>query len=216
VSGLGDVGVRTSYWLFGTDNPFWNVGVSGGLKLPTGASNRTGTVGGRTVPVDVSIQMGDSSLGWTGSVQAFRVFDRLSLYGTFQYLFSPANTTDTSTFFGSLFDSDNPTKNSVADQYSSQIGAAYVVKRGWPVPSLALRVEGVPVHDVFGASDGFRRPGTITFIEPGLNMQLRGNLLSFSVAVRGPLDIRDSPTSTRREDATVPRFMFFAAYSRRL
>ena len=216
VSGVGDLGVQTRYWLFSTDNPFWNVGVSGGIKLPTGASDRTGTVGGRTVPADVSIQMGDASVGWTGSVQAFRDFDRLSLYGTAQYLFAPANTTDTPTFFGSLNNPNNTTLNSVADQYSSQIGAAYVVKRGWPVPSVAYRIEGVPIQDAFGASDGFRRPGTITFVEPGVNMQVGGNLLSFSVAIRSYLNIKDSPASTRREDATVPRFMFFTAFSRRL
>ena len=89
-------------------------------------------------------------------------------------------------------------------------------ERYWPVPSIAYRVEGVPIHDAFGKSDGFRRPGTIGFVEPGINMQLRGNLLSFSVAIRQYVNIKDSPTSTRREDATVPKYMFFAAYSRRL
>jgi hypothetical protein len=47
-------------------------------------------------------------------------------------------------------------------------------------------------------------------------MQVGGNLLSFSVAIRSYLNIKDSPASTRREDATVPRFMFFTAFSRRL
>jgi len=217
VAGLGDLGARTSLWLFSTENPFWNVGVSGGVKFGNGASDRTGTVGGRVVPVDVSIQMGDGSVGYTASAQAFRDFDRLSLYGTFQYLFSPENTTGTPTFFGSLNNPNNSTLNSVADQYSSQIGVAYQVKRGWPVPSLAFRVEGVPVADVFGASDGFRRPGTITFFEPGINMQLPGaNLVTFSVAIRSWLNIRDSPTSTRIEDATVPGHMFFLGFSRRL
>ena len=56
----------------------------------------------------------------------------------------------------------------------------------------------------------------IGFIEPGINMQVGGNLVSFSVAVRQYVNIKDSPTSTRREDATVPKYMFFAAYSRRL
>ena len=65
------------------------------------------------------------------------------------------------------------------------------------MPSLAYRIEGVPINDAFGKSDGFRRPGTIGFIEPGINMQLRGNLLSFSVAIRQYVNIKDSPTSTR-------------------
>jgi hypothetical protein len=216
VSGLGDIGVRARYWLFSTDNPVTNIGVSAGVKFPNGSANRAGTVGGRAVPADVSIQLGDKAWGVTTGVSAFYDFSRLSLYGTGNYLFIPRNTTGVPTFFGSLTNPNNSTLNSAADQFSSQIGGAYVVGRGWPVPSIAYRVEGVPVNDAFGKSDGFRRPGTIGFIEPGINMQLRGHLLSFSVAVRQYVNIKDSPASTRREDATVPKYMFFAAYSRRI
>ncbi len=216
VSGMGDISARARYWLFSTDNPERNVSVSGGLKFPTGTSNTTGTVGGRTVPADVSIQLGDEAWGVTTGVSAFRDFSRASVYGTLNYLFTPRNTTGVPTFFGSLTNPSNTVQNSAADQFSSQVGAAYMVRRGWPVPSLAYRIEGVPIHDAFGKSDGFRRPGTMGFIEPGVNMQLRGNLVSFSVAIRQYVNIKDSPTSTRREDATVPKYMFFAAYSRRL
>jgi hypothetical protein len=216
VSGFGDVGVRARYWLFSTDNPATNVGLSAGVKFPSGSANRSGTVGGRTVPADVSIQLGDKAWGLTSGVSAFRDFSRLSVYGTAHYLFIPRNTTGVPTFFGSLTNPNNSTINSAADQFSSQIGGAYVVRRGWPVPSLAYRVEGVPINDAFGKSEGFRRPGTIGFVEPGINMQLRGHLLSFSIAIRQYVNIKDSPASTRREDATVPKYMFFAAYSRRI
>jgi hypothetical protein len=216
VSGFGDVGVRARYWLFSTDNPVTNVGISAGLKSPTGNANRSGSVGGRTVPADVSIQLGDNAWGVTSGVSAFYDFSRLSVYGTANYLFIPRNTTGVPTFFGSLTNPNNSTINSAADQFSSQIGAAYMVRRGWPVPSVAYRVEGVPIDDVFGKSEGFRRPGTIGFVEPGINMQLRGHLVSFSVAIRQYVNIKDSPASTRREDATVPKYMFFAAYSRRI
>ena len=216
VAGFGDVGMRARYWLFSTDNPVTNIGVSAGVKLPTGSASREGTVGGRTIPADVSIQLGDKAWGVTSGVSAFYDFSRLSLYGTANYLFVPRNTTGVPTFFGSLTNPNNSTVNSAADQFSSQLGAAYVVRRGWPVPSVAYRVEGVPINDAIGKSDGFRRPGTIGFVEPGINMQLQGNLLSFSVAIRHYVNIKDSPASTRREDATVPRYMFFAAYSRRI
>ena len=216
VTGVGDLNVRGRYWLMSADDPTRNIGVAMGLKFPTGSSNRTGTVGGRTVPADVSIQLGDEAWGVPVGVSAFRDYTRLSLYGTMNYLFTPRNTTGVPTFFGSLNNPNNSVLNSAADQFSSQVGAAYAVRRGWPVPTLAYRIEGVPVSDAFGDSDGFRRPGTIGFVEPGVSMQLRGNLLSFSVAIRQYVNIKDSPTSTRREDATVPRYMFFAAYSRRL
>jgi hypothetical protein len=216
VSGFGDLIVRGRYWLLPTDNPTRNIGVSGGVKFPSGSSDKTGTVGGRVVPADVSIQLGDKAWGVATTVAAFQDFSRLSLYGTLNYLFTPRNTTGVPTFFGSLNNPNNSVLNSAADQYSTQIGAAYQVRRGWPVPSIAYRVEGVPIEDVLGKSDGFRRPGTSAFIEPGINMQLAGNLVSFSVAIRNYVNIKDSPTSTRREDATVPKYMFFAAYSRRL
>jgi hypothetical protein len=216
VAGVGDISVRGRYWVFSTDNPEKNVSVSGGLKFPTGKSNKMGMISGRAVPADVSIQLGDKSWGVTTGVSAFRDYSRASLYGTINYLFAPRNTTGVSTFFGSLTNPNNAVQNSAADQFSSQVGTAYVVRRGWPVPSVAYRIEGVPVHDAFGKSDGFRRPGTIGFVEPGINMQLRGNLLSFSVAIRQYVNIKDSPTSARREDATVPKYMFFVAYSRRL
>ncbi len=217
VTGIGDVSARARYWLLSTDNPTRNISLSGGVKLPTGPSNRRGFVSGREVPADVSIQLGDKAWGLATGVSAFRDYSRLSLYGTTHYLFTPRNTTGVPTFFGSLTNPNNSVQNSAADQFSSQIGGAYVVKRGrWPVPSLAYRIEGVPVSDVFGKSDGFRRPGVIGFIEPGINMQIGGNLVSFSVAVRQYVNIKDSPTSARREDATVPKYMFFAAYSRRL
>ena len=133
--------------------------MSGGVKLPTGPSNRRGFVSGREVPADVSIQLGDKAWGLATGVSAFRDYSRLSLYGTTHYLFTPRNMTGVPTFFGSLTNPNNSVQNSAADQFSSQIGGAYVVKRGWPVPSLAYRIEGVPVNDVFGKSDGFRRPG---------------------------------------------------------
>jgi hypothetical protein len=41
-----------------------------------------------------------------------------------------------------------------------------------PLRGLALsiggRMEGVPVRDAFGASNGFRRPGYVISIEPGM------------------------------------------------
>lgn len=48
--------------------------------------------------------------------------------------------------------------------------------------SMGGRMEGVPVRDAFGKSNGFRRPGYVISIEPGL-MYARG---SYMVNVSGP------------------------------
>lgn len=51
--------------------------------------------------------------------------------------------------------------------------------------SLAGRVEGVPVEDLGGGSDGFRRPGIAVSIEPGVGF----NLGRFSFNVSAPVAV---------------------------
>lgn len=212
-SGIGDVSARVRYWLMSTESDRHNVGVTVGVKLPTGKSDRTSEVFGREVPVDISVQTGDGGWGLTTGVQAWQRVKRVTVYGNASYLFNPRNTTGTPTFFGSLTSATNAVFNSASDQFATQIGASYSVKRGWPVPSVAYRLEGVPVRDRFGASDGFRRPGAFGFIEPGFTVPFRNQLYSFGVAVRNYVNVKDAPDSVRIEDATIPKYMVFAAYS---
>jgi len=40
--------------------------------------------------------------------------------------------------------------------------------------SLGGRVEGVPVRDLVGGSEGFRRPGYAVSIEPGVSVMFKG------------------------------------------
>jgi hypothetical protein len=121
---LGDVVVRAKYWLLTTENSDRNVGVSFGVKLPTGKADLTANYFGRQVPVDVSVQPGDNSRAGTTGIYGFQQVGRVTLFGYGSYLSNPRNTT------------------------------------GVPaVPNLAYRMEGVPVKDLFGPSDGFRQPG---------------------------------------------------------
>jgi len=217
-TGIGDLGLRGRLWLLDPDGPrapSRNVGLSLGMKLPTGRNDRTDDYFGRQVPVDVSIQTGDGSWAGTAALYAFQSLDPVTLFATGSYLFNPTNTTGVPTFFGSLNNPDNDTLNSAADQFTAQIGASVGLKPGWPQPSLAYRIEGVPVSDLFGQSDGFRRPGLIGFVEPGLTLALGRHLISVTAAIRAHVNIKDSPTSTRVEDATVPRVIFSAAWSLR-
>jgi hypothetical protein len=215
-SGLGDVNVRGRYWILDPNGPHGgghNVGVSLGVKLPTGKDNRTDSYFGRQVPVDVSVQTGDGSWGALGTLYAFQNIGSATLFATGTYLSVPRNTTEVPTFFGSLSNSDNTTPNSAADQFSVQMGGSVTIVEKWVIPSLAYRIEGVPVSDLFGASDGFRRPGVIGFVEPGLNFVFGRHLVGVNLAIRSYVDIKDSPTSTRVEDATVPKYMLTVGYS---
>lgn len=212
-NGFGDVTVRARYWLLSTENPSRNVGVSFGVKTPTGKANRTDDYFGRPVPVDVSVQTGDKSWAPSTGIYGFQQVGPITAYAVVNYLSNPRNTTGVPTFFGSLNNPNNTQLNSAADQYSIQMGGSVNLRRGWPVPSLVYRVEGVPIRDLFGASDGFRRPGVIGFVEPGLGYAIGRHMFSAGLGIRSYVNIKDSPTSTRVEDATVPKLVFTAAYS---
>ena len=61
---------------------------------------------------------------------------------------------------------------------------SYVVLPSWGLSiSLGARLEGVPVEDLLGDSDGFRRPGYTVSIEPGISM-MKGR---FSAALYAPV-----------------------------
>ena len=71
---------------------------------------------------------------------------------------------------------------SVADQYLLRIGVSAPLARQRAVSgSLSARLEGVPVRDVFGSSEGFRRPGYALSIEPGLVFSRGKSAVSVSV-----------------------------------
>jgi hypothetical protein len=73
---------------------------------------------------------------------------------------------------------------SVGDQYLARSGVTYTLVKSWGLAlSLGGRLEGVPVEDALGDSDGFRRPGYTVSIEPGITM-MRGR---FSAAVYAPV-----------------------------
>lgn len=58
---------------------------------------------------------------------------------------------------------------SIADQYLARGGLAVSLIPKWGISlSLAGRIEGVPVEDALGDTDGFRRPGYTVSIEPGM------------------------------------------------
>jgi hypothetical protein len=61
--------------------------------------------------------------------------------------------------------------DSVPDQYLARGGLTYGI---WPKiglsVSLGARIEGVPVRDLVGGSDGYRIPGYAISIEPGISI----------------------------------------------
>lgn len=180
--GIGDLRVSAYYWLF---NPAkegikGNVSLGLGVKAPTGNANVQGDFHklsdeGREFiqrrAVDQSIQLGDG--GWGGSleVQAYGdLFKNSSLYFNGFYLFNPRNTNNTLNR-GTLVGVDPLVAyHSVADQYAARLGMNYnLMPKYGLIASLGGRLEGVPAHDLLGKSEGWRRPGYIVSVEPGLS-----------------------------------------------
>jgi len=187
--GIGDVTVGVQSWIFRppTEN-HGNVAISAQLKLPTGVNDAKGTKtlsNGKTMvePFDESIQPGDGTWGFSLATQAYKEIKwRTAGYFTGSWLFSPQDTTGVLTFRGA------PGEGvvSATDQYLWRGGFSRPVTGVKLLRGLALsvggRMEGVPVRDAFGKSNGFRRPGYVISIEPGLTYE-RGRTM---VNVSGP------------------------------
>lgn len=72
---------------------------------------------------------------------------------------------------------------SVPDQIALRAGLSYLI----PVTGLGAYLGGrwksVPVHDLIGGSEGFRRPGKIFSIEPGLNYSFKSLQLNLDMPI---------------------------------
>ena len=110
---------------------------------------------------------------------------------------------------------------SVADQYLARAGVIVPIPKvgGWSA-SFGARIEGIPVRDAFGKSDGFRRPGYALSVEPGVNwFRSRGReLWSASVAIPVERNRRANVSDIARGghgDAAFADYVLVLGYSRR-
>ncbi len=179
VNSIGDMSIGGRMWIFKPPTESGdNISIGMFLKLPTGKYNATGlaTSQGRQIvaTADQSIQAGDGGTGFSVEIQAYkRISWQTELYFAGVHLFNPRNTNGVSTFRSA----PGETVMSVTDQYLYRggIGRAVPKIRGLAV-SFGGRIEGVPVRDAFGGSDGFRRPGYAISLDPGF-MYVRGRYL---------------------------------------
>lgn len=176
--GLADMRFSASYWMFKPENQRGNLALGAGIKLPTGNWNATdefynvGPNGTSEIRnVDQSIQPGDGGYGFSLEAQGFVKFCRNFFgYGNAFYMFNPKETNGARTYRETLSPIlANESIMSVPDQYLVRGGASYMTSLlGRTSFSLGGRYEGVPVRDIIGGSQGFRRPGYIVSAEPGI------------------------------------------------
>ncbi len=178
--GIGDARISVGKWLF-NEHKKGNLQVVIGLKLPTGdyrfqdyfyKNDSTNVLG----PVDQSIQLGDGGTGITLELNAYHYFTKkLSVYSNFYYLLNPREQNGVSTARGGAASVSSMRYTSdvmsVPDQYMVRAGVNYKVKSF--LFSVGLRDECLPVKDLVGGNKGFRRPGYIISVEPGVTYNFK-------------------------------------------
>jgi hypothetical protein len=188
--GIGDMTLVAHRYLWDpTTHRHANLSLGGGLKLPTGENmqqeNRIELVDGEEVvttgTADFSVQPGDGAFGFVLDVSGFSVLNQtgsLAVYGSGVYIFEPEATN------GVIRPDADPREEEVSasDQYVARLGLQYGPStwKGWS-GGLGWRIEGVPVHDVFGSSTGRRRPGYMMSIEPSVSWTRRAHSVSLAV-----------------------------------
>lgn len=175
--GAGDIRFAVYRWLLDPAKmPKGNIQVGLGLKFATGDDNyqdyfKTSDTTKTFGPVDQSIQLGDGGTGITLEVNAFYNFShKVGVYGNFYYLSNPRNQNGISNAHGATPSASSIANGSnvmsVPDQYMGRAGVTLQFNRLFA--SAGMRDDCLPVHDLIGGSDGFRRPGYIISAEPGL------------------------------------------------
>ena len=176
--GISDIRITAYKWLFDvTEAHRGNIQLGLGLKLPTGDYKyedffyKPDRI---SAPVNPTLQLGDGGTGIDAEVNTFYTLNKLvSLYANFFYLFSPRDINGTSSMnpSGAPYSAEEikagADVSSVPDAYTMRGGANFTVRD--LVIWGGVRLEGSPVHDVFGGSNGQRRAGYSVSVEPGIN-----------------------------------------------
>ena len=202
--GIGDIRLGIGYWLLNPESyRNGNIALGFNLKLPTGNYNYTDifyNVGpnqeSQVRPVDQSIQPGDGGFGFAFDMQFFHsITGNLFVYGNGFYLFNPRNINNIRTFRETLSPLlENEAIMSVPDQLAYRTGLNYTITPELSV-SVGYRYECVPVEDILGSSEGFRRPGSVSSIEPGVSFMKNnfnlGIFVPFALVRNRPQSITD-------------------------
>lgn len=221
--GLGDTILTAQSWIWSPTKPHrGNISIGFGTQLPTGRDNVQNTVLSgttrETVPVDFSIQPGQGGWGIVGQFQAFHLAGKKGVfYADGSYIANPEDTNGVNSEHLAIYGPGNEF-NSITDEYLAEAGYAYPIEwiRGLVV-TFGPRDEGVPVRDIFGKSDGFRRPGYAISLEPGLVYSRGKNMYTFSVAgaiyrTREP-SVPDIANNFYGGDAAFADYVWLASFS---
>ncbi len=221
-SGLGDVTLVASYWLFNANplQPGGNIAVGLGVKVPSGRHDVLGTYWRADhtpipFPVHPSIQLGDGGWGAIVQVQGFQpALSRLYLYGAGSYTLSTRVATEVPD------DPGSPVHWAVPDTWDARAGAAVAV---WPAQgisaTLGLRFNGTTHKDLIGGGDtADRLPATAGFLDPGLTLTFGAHTVTVNLPLRIYQNFPPSPADLLAGDVGgggLSRYLIQAGYSYR-
>jgi len=221
-SGLGDINATAARWMIDPGSlPKGNLEIGLGVKSASGKNDITDDYflpnGKTTFTADQSIQPGDGGWGVILQARAFReIFANAYAYMSGFYLVSPQN--QTSVRQGQSGPYSN-VRISIPDVYNARAGIAYALARPNGVSvSLGWRVDGIPMRDLVGRSDGFRRPAVIGYLDPGLTFVRGRNSWTASLPVRQYANFRPSDLDRRlgmSGGGDLARNPLFVSYARR-
>jgi hypothetical protein len=220
-AGIGDMNLGARFWFFRPPTEsHQNVSFGFGVKLPTGDPGASSTIpntqGTPVVAiVDQSIQPGDGGYGISFDTNAFKAVKRATLFATASYLINPRDTNGVLTGRSRASEA----VMSVADQYLGRVGVSYPFPKSHSLlANFAVRIEGVPVRDLIGDSNGFRRPGYALSVDPGFTYIKGRDVWNFSLPVpvqrnrkRSVADFLDKTAG----DAAFADYVIIIGYSRR-
>ena len=229
--GIGDVMFSARRWMLDPDtHPRGNVQLGLGLKVPTGANDVTdtfrvfsaapapnGSISSEVRTVDQSIQPGDGGFGILADFSTFKgvAGGNVSVYASGAYLANPGGTSEVLTYRSA----PGEQIMSIADQYLLRGGATFAIpKSNTLAVSAGIRIEGVPVRDLLGPSDGFRRPGVAISLEPTLSIMRGKNGVTigipFAVYRNRFVSVPDEARGAHG-DAAFADYLVLAGFSRR-
>ena len=194
--GIGDIRLQFDRWMIdpNSSDANGNFSLGAGIKLPTGNFAYQDTFyyrgdEGENIPkeVDQSIQLGDGGWGFSLQSQGFAKLesDIFFAYYSIYYLFTPGDTLSWEKRVDKIDAANEPAVNySISDQFLVRGGVTYT-PTSWSgsAINLGFRFEGIPVEDVFGETNGRRRPGKVFSVDPGVTYVTGNHIFSLNVPV---------------------------------
>jgi hypothetical protein len=207
-NGIGDLTLFGQTLLFKPkDHPFGNIAVGIGMKIPTGnwdvkgvIPNLAGTDFLRRAVYPPAIMPGDGGTGIIFGINGYRNIRKgflrgQTVFGSASYLSNPRNTNGTNSIvsgFGVPLAPRflNELTNSVTDSYNAQLGMSIKIPGTWDKPKLkglrgrlTFNIEGIPNRDLFGKNGGYRQPGYIMSVAPGVTYAYKNTLFIAEVPI---------------------------------